>query len=144
MCSKSNNHPRLNSQHNWRDLYDHLTSTKIIFTLIMNKILIWAPKITRKVATASIIELLTALYLLRVSYPRRFSCLVGKSNHLRLIYFSRKESCGEFWYGGMDIGLTGGPHHCLHKTQCLRPNHQLRSVHIQAKGQSEVLGALCT
>ena len=44
---------RLNSQHiNWKNLYDHLMNT-IIFTLIMNKIFIWAPEIVSK--TKSII-----------------------------------------------------------------------------------------
>ena len=33
-CSKFVNHSRLNSQHNWGDLYDHLMS-KRIFTLII-------------------------------------------------------------------------------------------------------------
>ena len=33
------NHIRLNSQHKWRDLYDHSMNTKI-FTLMMNKIVI--------------------------------------------------------------------------------------------------------
>ena len=41
------------SQHDWGDLYDHLLSTKI-FTLIIYKIIIGAPKIMRKVSTASI------------------------------------------------------------------------------------------
>ena len=36
-CSK--NYSRLNSQHNWRDLYEHFMSTRI-FNLIMHKIII--------------------------------------------------------------------------------------------------------
>jgi hypothetical protein len=44
ICSKHANHYRLNNQHNWEDLYDHLVSIRI-FTLTMNKIFIWAPKI---------------------------------------------------------------------------------------------------
>ena len=47
-------HSRFNNQHNCEDLYDYLISTKI-FTLIMNKICIWAPKFMRKVAMASVI-----------------------------------------------------------------------------------------
>ena len=38
-CLEYDNHARLNSQHNWGDLYDHLMSMRI-FTLIMNKIFI--------------------------------------------------------------------------------------------------------
>ena len=53
MCSKYDNRSRLNSQHNWRDLYDHLTSTRI-FTLRINKIFIWAPKIMRQMAMGNI------------------------------------------------------------------------------------------
>ena len=37
MCSKYDKHSRFNNHHNWRDLYDHLMSTRIL-TLIMNKI----------------------------------------------------------------------------------------------------------
>ena len=37
----------LNSQHKWQDLCDHSMNTRI-FTLIMNKIVIWAPNIMRK------------------------------------------------------------------------------------------------
>ena len=47
MSSKYDNHPNLNNQYNWVNQYDHLPSTKI-FDLIMTKILIWAPKIIRK------------------------------------------------------------------------------------------------
>lgn len=45
--------PNLNSQHHLRDLYDHLKSTEI-FDLIINKIFIRAPCITRKVDMASV------------------------------------------------------------------------------------------
>ena len=38
-CSKYVEHSKLNSQHDWEDLYDQLLSTGI-FTLIMNKIFI--------------------------------------------------------------------------------------------------------
>ena len=55
------NHSRLNNQHNRRDLCDPLTSTKT-FTSITNEILIWAPKLMRKVATALDLDLLTILY----------------------------------------------------------------------------------
>jgi hypothetical protein len=36
-CSKHDNYPRRNTQHDWGDVYGHLMSTKI-FTFIMNKI----------------------------------------------------------------------------------------------------------
>lgn len=52
------NHSRLFCQHNRDDLYDHLMSTQI-FTLMLNKILVRAPNMTRKVATASNWVLLT-------------------------------------------------------------------------------------
>ena len=39
-----------NSQQNWGDLYDHVMNSRI-FTLTMNKIFIWAPRIMRKMAT---------------------------------------------------------------------------------------------
>ena len=39
MCSKFDKHSRLNSQHNWAGLYDHLMRMRIV-TLMMNKILI--------------------------------------------------------------------------------------------------------
>ena len=45
-CSKYDNHFRFQVYVIWRDLYDHSMST-IIFMLVMNKILIWAPKIMR-------------------------------------------------------------------------------------------------
>ena len=38
-CSKYVEHSKLNSQHDWGDLYDRLPSTEI-FTLIMNEIFI--------------------------------------------------------------------------------------------------------
>ena len=59
-CLKYDNHSRLDSQHNWgkggggeETVYDHLMSTRI-FALIMNKIILSAPKIVRKLSTASI------------------------------------------------------------------------------------------
>ena len=39
MCSKYVNHSKLNSQHDWRDLHDHLKSMRI-FTLRMTKIFV--------------------------------------------------------------------------------------------------------
>jgi hypothetical protein len=39
VCSKYVNHFRLNSQHNWGDLYDHFMSMSI-FNLMLNKIFI--------------------------------------------------------------------------------------------------------
>ena len=52
-CSKYYHHSRLNNQHDWGDLYEHLIDTKT-FTLMMNRIFIGALKIMRKMATASI------------------------------------------------------------------------------------------
>jgi hypothetical protein len=65
------------------DLYDHLMSTRIL-TLIINKILIWAPSSKWKVNSLNL-DLLTILSLAHVQYRRR-SGLVGKSNHWRPIY----------------------------------------------------------
>ena len=53
MCSRNDNHSSLNRQHSWRDLYGHLISTRI-FTLRVTKIFMWASKIMREVAIASI------------------------------------------------------------------------------------------
>ena len=50
MCSKYDNQYRLNSQHHWVNLYDHLTS-KRIFTFMMNKVFVRAPKVMRNIAT---------------------------------------------------------------------------------------------
>ena len=54
------NHSRLiGHQHNWwgwrgwRGLYDHMISTRI-FTFTLNEIFMWAPKIMRQMATATI------------------------------------------------------------------------------------------
>ena len=44
------NHSKFNSQHDWEDPCDHLTSTRT-FTLIINKTFIRAPKYTRQMAT---------------------------------------------------------------------------------------------
>ena len=45
---------RLNIQHSWRGgLYDHLASLRI-FTMIINKILIWAPNFMRKMTITRI------------------------------------------------------------------------------------------
>ena len=49
MCSKDDNHSRLNSQHNYGDLDDNSMSMRIL-TLIVNEIFIRASKIMRKVA----------------------------------------------------------------------------------------------
>ena len=46
-CSKCANHSRFSSQHDWKDLYDHLI-TKRSLPLVMNKWFIWAPKIRGK------------------------------------------------------------------------------------------------
>ena len=45
--------PRSVSKHNWKDLYDHLMSTRL-FTFILSKIFIRSLKIMRKVTTSSI------------------------------------------------------------------------------------------
>ena len=47
MCSKNDNHSRLNDQHIWGDPYDCLMSSRIL-SLVMNKMFIRAPKISRK------------------------------------------------------------------------------------------------
>ena len=52
-CSKYLNYSRLSSQHVWGNQYGHLMSMRI-FTLIMNKIFIWAPKILRQLAKGTI------------------------------------------------------------------------------------------
>ena len=53
-CSKFDNHSRLNSQHNCRNLYEDLTSTRI-FTLLMNRQSYTSyTKLRGKVASASI------------------------------------------------------------------------------------------
>ena len=52
-CSKNVLCTMLDSQHDCGDLYDHLMSTRI-FTLIMNKLFIWAPKMMRQMAMGTI------------------------------------------------------------------------------------------
>ena len=47
MCSRYDNHSRFNSRHDQGDMYHHLTS-KRIFTLIMNKIVIGALELMRQ------------------------------------------------------------------------------------------------
>ena len=47
MRSKYDNHSKLNSQHNWGNLFDHALNTRMS-TLIMSKIFIRAPKIMKK------------------------------------------------------------------------------------------------
>ena len=52
LCAQNfNHHSRPNNVHIWKNLYDYLMNMRI-FTLMMNKIFIEAPKIMRKVATA--------------------------------------------------------------------------------------------
>ena len=53
VCSKYGNYSRLNSQHNWGDLYDHFMNMSV-FTSMLNKIFIWTLRIMRKVATTLI------------------------------------------------------------------------------------------
>ena len=45
LCTQ--NYSRFNNQHEWKNLYDHLMNIRI-FTLIMNKIFIWAPRSMNK------------------------------------------------------------------------------------------------
>ena len=68
-CLQCDSHSRLNNQYNWDSLYDHLISTRI-FTLTMNKICVWAPRIMREVAS-SLIRFANHLVLLVSSYFKR-------------------------------------------------------------------------
>ena len=52
-CLKHDNHSKFCSQHDWRDLYDHLMTTRTS-ALIMGEIFMWSLKSTMKVATTSI------------------------------------------------------------------------------------------
>jgi hypothetical protein len=61
------------------DLYDHLMNTRI-FTLIMNKKFIQAPKFMGIVATASICIWLPSGTLCAFHILREFG-LIGKTNH---------------------------------------------------------------
>ena len=60
---------KLNSQHNWEDLHDQLTSTRI-YTFIVNKIFKLAKNIMRKMAKI-LIGFANHLELTHVSFPRR-------------------------------------------------------------------------
>ena len=82
MCSKYENHLRVNSQHDQGDIYDRLM-IKPIFTLILNKMFICAPKFMRNVGHN--LNFGCAKPSSRVSYPRR-SSLVKKTNNSRPIY----------------------------------------------------------
>ena len=53
-------HSRLNNEHHWRDLCDHLMR-KRIFTLIMNKVYIRVQKIMRKFEVANHLALIVCL-----------------------------------------------------------------------------------
>ena len=53
VCSKNDNHSRLDDQHIWGDPYDYLMSSRIL-SLVMNKMFIRAPKIIKKVPTTSL------------------------------------------------------------------------------------------
>jgi hypothetical protein len=53
-CSYYANHSRLNTQHDWGDLYDHLMSSRILTLSLQTKIFIWAPKIMRQTAPGTI------------------------------------------------------------------------------------------
>lgn len=85
-CLQCDSHSRLSNQYNWDGLYDHLISTRI-FTLTMNKICVWAPRIMREVAS-SLIRFANHLVLLVSSYFKR-SRPVRKSNHLRHLPYGR-------------------------------------------------------
>ena len=52
----------------------------------MIKMFVWAPKYYEETGYNFTLDLLTILYQLRNSYPKR-SGLVGESNHIRPIYF---------------------------------------------------------
>ena len=84
MCSKQVNHSKLNNQHNWGNLYDHLMSTRI-FTLVMNEIFIISSHNYNESGYGLALDLLPIHSKSRVAYPRR-SELVRKSNHLKPIY----------------------------------------------------------
>ena len=62
MCSKNDNHSRLDDQHIWGDPYDCLMSSRIL-SLVMNKMFIRAPKIIQKVPTTSLRVVHSLLYL---------------------------------------------------------------------------------
>jgi hypothetical protein len=61
MCSKNDNHSRLDDQHIWGDPYDCLMSSRIL-SLVMNKMFIRAPKIIQKVPTTSLRVVHSLLY----------------------------------------------------------------------------------
>jgi hypothetical protein len=78
-------HSRLNSQHNCRDLYDLFMCTRVIFTLMKNKIFIWAPKITSHMTSGTpSSDLLSISYYLPVSYREKY-----RNIHVWLISFHR-------------------------------------------------------
>lgn len=58
----------LNTQHDWRDLYDNLVRTRIL-TLIVHKIFKEAPQIMRQMAMGAN-WICYLMHCLRVSYPR--------------------------------------------------------------------------
>jgi len=71
VAQENDNHLRLDSQHNWADLYDHLMSTEV-FTLIAYRTFIRAPKTMGKMTPALIwICYLIISYASCVSYSRR-------------------------------------------------------------------------
>lgn len=47
-CSEYDNHYEFNSQRDRGDLYDHLMSTRIFFTMTMNNNFVLTPKLMRK------------------------------------------------------------------------------------------------
>lgn len=47
-CSEYDNQSEFNSQRDQGDLYDHLMSTRIFFTMTMNKNFVLTPKIMSK------------------------------------------------------------------------------------------------
>ena len=83
MWSKYVNRLGLHSQHDWRDLYDHLMSTRI-FTFIVNKIFMWAPKVMRQVTLGTIWICYCAFYILREVGVER-NCIQVTHMHLNPI-----------------------------------------------------------
>ena len=61
MCSEHAYHPKLNDQHDWGDLHDHLMNMKI-FDVIMTKIFIRGTRLHAQFGHANHFKLVVCLY----------------------------------------------------------------------------------
>jgi len=103
LCSKYDNHLMFNNEHNWEIYYETDLISIRIFTSIVYKVCIWAPKSTR----AWFITLLRSVHLLCEAQEYNHGMMVNKHG-------PRKDKAA--------VDLQPSPSYCkpLHKETCIK------------------------